>query len=173
MIDTNIDEINPEELIFGREIDGEEEGVCHFARGDHNLGDPITAEDANLLIDRGYLAPQERQNDGPPASVLSTRAGVTEKLAASSPDLTDPVEFGLTGYVVPDHRPDARITLNGMVATPVEDGGVIGDAVKLQFEALGDRQTALNDELETQAGVLFDTADELTTDDTLCRVWWD
>ena len=172
MIDTNIDEVNPHRLIFGREIDGEDEGVCHFARGDHALGDPITPEDADILIQRGYLLPDMRQNNGPAANVLCARAGIIPRFVANREGI-DNVSIRLTGYVVPDHRPDSRITLNGMVATPVDDDGVIPDHVKHEFELLGDRQTALDAERETQAGVLFDTADELTTDDTLCRVWWD
>jgi hypothetical protein len=169
--DTDGDEVNPHRLIFGREID-EDDGVSHFARGDHNLGDPITPEDADILMQSGYLLPDMRQNDGPPANALCVRAGSVQRLVASHEDM-DNVSIRLIGYVVPDHRPDSRITLNGMVATPVEDDGVIPDHVKHEFELLGDRQIALDDETETQTGSLFAPADELTTDDTLCRVWWD
>lgn len=171
MTDTNTDDLNPHRLIFGREID-EDDGVSHFARGDYSLGDPITPEDADILMQSGYLLPDMRQNGGPPANILCVRAGSLQRLVDSHEDM-DTVSVRLTGYVVPEHRPDARITLNGMIATPVEDGGVISDHVKREFELLGDRQTALDEETETQTGSLFDPADELTTNDTLCRVWWD
>jgi len=171
MIDTNDDELNPQRLIFGREID-EDDGVSHFARGNYSLADPITVEDADLLMRNRCLDPDIRQNRGPPANVLVARAGSLERLPASHED-TGGVSVGLIGYVVPDHRPDSRITLNGIVATPTDDGGVIPERVKYEFELLGDLQTALDDETEPQTGTLFDPADELTTDDTLCRVWWD
>jgi hypothetical protein len=171
MIDTNDDELNPQRLIFGREI-GEDDGMSSFSRGDHSLGDPITVEDADLLMRTGNLDPDERQNDGPPANVMVARAGGVDRLPVSDEDAGD-VSVRLTGYVVPDHRPDSGIVLTGIVATPADDEGVIPERVKYEFELLGDLQTALDDETEPQTGTLFDPADELTTDDTLCRVWWD
>ena len=169
--DTDGDEINPHRLIFGREID-EDDGVCRFGRSDHTLGDPITPEDADLLMQGGYLDPTERQNDGPPANILCARAGIVQRFVASYEDM-DNVSVRLIGFVDPNEWGEYVIVLDGMVATPVEDDGVISDSVKHDFELLGDLQTALDDEHETQTGSLFAPADELTTDDTLCRVWWD
>jgi hypothetical protein len=165
------DDLNPHRLIFGRELT-EDDGTCRFARGDYAEGEPLSTEDADLLMQTGDLDPHERQNDGPPAIILHSRAGVLDRYSDFNDD-TDPTSVRLIGFVIPDHRRSPGIVLDGMVATPTEDDGVIPDAIKDEFELLGDESAAREEEHEIQAGSVFPVADELTIDDELCRVWWD
>jgi hypothetical protein len=177
-------EIHPERLIFGCELpDGA--GVTYFDTDDSSRGDPIRAEDAHRLMKSGHLAPDERQNDGPPANVLATHAGLLDRMGAAS--------VRIIGYVVPEPRPDARITLTGLVATPEPDDddlivddkhegsvfpdtvdvaeGEIGPYVKQEFRMLGGEGD--EEHTHTQVGELFLPASDMTVGETFCRVWWD
>ena len=176
------DEIHPERLIFGHELPADA-GVSHFAARPSARGEPIRSEDAGRLMEAGHLDPNERQNNGPPANSLMSYAGMLDRLTGP------PVR--LVGYVVPEPRPDARITLTGLVAGSEVDepDGVVdenysGEVVNDTFDTPeGEINQSTQEEFRilggevsdptSMVGELFPPASEMTVGAEFCRVWWD
>jgi hypothetical protein len=133
-------------IIFGEKIDVEK--IAYFTADDFATGDPIAPETAQTLLDRGYVLPDGRQNDGPTARrLLDTARSYDDRTGAG-------VAAFVCGYVIPAARPDARVTFTTLRLE--SDGDPIPE----------DIQTAVRNEFERGP-------DELSTTDTVVRAWWD
>lgn len=137
-----------EEIVFGRQIDWGEETRGQFIRiSPHSEADTdgLDAETAQELIDKGYLDPEQRQNNSPRMQDLVEYAGRVE-------DEYD-VDVMLTGYMVGPERRDTRITLTGIEIRPTS--GII------------------RRELERSFAERYARADDLSLNDDLLSAWWD
>lgn len=139
------------ELIFGD--DTELERTQRFKAGDsafHVAGDPITPETATTLIERGFLDPEDRQNDAPTAQSLVDTARKYD-------DRTPPsVDAQLAGYVIPASRADARITF---------------DTIRLESDS-GDIDEETQDDFLDEFDFRHRPSDS-HQDTTVCYAWWD
>lgn len=143
---TSIDASNDPrgELIFGEPIDWADTDRSIVRFRDYE-GTAITTDEARELVEQGYLDRDERQNVSPTVGEILEFADEWE---------SDQVTFLLEGYVVSPERPGTRITVEGFVVMPDEDGGLPVDLVA----RLGER---------------FTGADNYTIDPDGASFWWD
>jgi len=135
-----------ERIIFGERI--EFDGVALFADGDYPTGDPITPATAERLLNEGYVPPDIGQNRAPTARSLLATAQTYDSRTSED------VSAFLCGYVVPEHRHDARVTFT-----------------TLRLESAAE---AIPEDVQTDIKTEFEhRPDELHITDAVVRCWWD
>lgn len=104
-------EYRREYLAFGRRIDWESEGqlgTVYFGSKPSDDFPPLSIGTVTDLIDEGFLDPEDRHNEAPPAKdLLAWARSIRDEFHSSR------IEIGLTGYMVAPGRADSRIQLNG------------------------------------------------------------
>ncbi len=135
-----------EHIIFGERIDYD--GIAYFADGEYAIGEPISPATAQTLLNEGYVPAGIGQNAGPDARTLVSAARSYD--ARTSEDVT----ASLCGYIIPEHRPDARVTFT-----------------TLRLESADE---AIPEDVQTDIKTEFEhRPDELQTTDAVVRCWWD
>jgi hypothetical protein len=135
-----------EHIIFDERIDYE--GIAYFAHGDYAAGEPITLATAQTLLDEGYVAPDMGQNAGPGAQTLLSTA------KAYDTRTNEAVHVCLCGYIIPEHRPDSRVTFTTLRLESPEE--------------------AIPEDVQTDIRAEFEyPPNELSTTDSVVRCWWD
>lgn len=136
-------EIDPEreQIIFGETLDWghphetslSDDAVGQLARftasyPESGEGSPISVDDAERLIFRDYLSPEQRFNDAPAVQQLIDSAKAVNEVAPEDG------ECRLIGYVVTPKRTDSRVTIEGAVYQgPVEEGDDVHVTFMRQF----------------------------------------
>ena len=97
-----------EQLIFGRDYAPDNyRGTCQY--------DSLSFRKAKELMERGYLSPDEKQNDAP------TVQEFVDFMAAHDPD-----NWFLHGYVVSPYREDVRVSIEGIGSIgPITDHDMV------------------------------------------------
>ena len=97
-----------EQLIFGRDYDPDNyRGTCQF--------DNLSFQKAKELMERGYLSPEDKQNESPTAQEF------VDFMAAHDPD-----NWFLHGYVVSPYREDVRVSIEGIGSVgPITDHDMV------------------------------------------------
>jgi hypothetical protein len=135
-----------EKIIFGEHIDYD--GIAYFAHGDYAVGDPIPPATAQTLLDERYVVPDIGQNAGPGAETLVSAARSYDRRTSED------VEAYLCGYVIPEPRPDARVTFTTLRLESAEE--------------------AIPEDVQTDVKTEFEyRPDELCTTNNVVRCWWD
>lgn len=138
-----------EQMIFGEQLDWQDvHGIARFGVGNYTQSGPITPDTAEQLIESGYMDPDTSQNFAPEHSKIVMTAN---RLQNQHPEIE--VLFG--GYVIPERRPDARVSITS-VRMHTNNG--YGESVE--------------DARETFAAV-FGNADEYHEDGDMLYAWWD
>lgn len=168
-----------EELIFGEPLEWDET----LANGGMERVGPlgpmdsgITPDTARQLIDGGHMSPEGTQNG----------SMTMEKLVSVAEELNTPdVEIEITGYVISPYRPDDRIRLTGITATPSDDDAELPSDIRDTFEeefatvtttyTAGSRSGDLPErsDLDDPFNLPQHGADDIELHDDLLFAYWD
>lgn len=171
MSDNRIDDDPyPHQFIFGREITPDD-GITQFSESDNDLGNPLSFEDVEKLMDKGFLDMASQYQNSPPASVLMLTAGLLARFSGRFGQ--DPVSVQLIGHVNPDADSSSGINITGLVAIPDTPDSVICEIIQQEFRVMGDVEAAKNDEYANEIGSVYDAADQLVANEDICRVEWE
>lgn len=104
-----------EMIIFGQSYDSES-----YRLGGIRYCDAVTFEAVMTLIERGYLSPDDAQNDSP------TTQEIVNFVVHHNPD-----NWYFHGYVVSPERRDVRVTITGIASRKPIEGNDLIDFLKV------------------------------------------